>query len=630
MDADPTNPADDSTRLEARLFLALAAVLSLVVGWTFSAGVDDSRAWGWDESMHAGLPAERFALALEAGDGGAFFDVIHGSMQYPFAWPLVVGTAHALASDAGAAVEPGEDGTPGPGLEHLGRRLGRWSLGFMMFGLALLARECWRGTRPPLGLVLAPLLVLGSPLLVDYSGTWFLEAPFATVATWALVLWLVRARRLAAAGTSAWWLDLLTGAVVIAAFFTKFNYGLLLGLGLFLDLFVDLVATLRDPARPTRSFLLATARLALVPALGFLWWFVLPLPLGAEIAAAHREAFAAFLGGNQHLAATPWAHRLLHWTTSFVATPRLLILVLVGLALTLVFCLRQVPQGCASARAQVRLWLVLIAMALPIATHNFHLDRFLVVLAPPVFVLATVGLVSLAQALIGRRFGFENARTRRAPLLVLPVLLGLCLAGRSLDGVPAWGATVGWDERPEVRAYQERVLRERWCAGYDRKLSTAGLDRDVHDRVLDLVGAELETLAGELGRTPTFAWLGISTELAPAALHIGLHERHGTPARLRRDAGTVRGDGNPAMVLSFEDADPGWSDEQLFAWADGFDVVLTANPPDLKGRGSREFVRPYQNRLRNSGRVVAVELGSVEVAKGLGTQEVDIYALCKP
>ena len=158
MDSPPANaaPADDTTRLEARLFLVLAAVLSLVVGWTFSAGVDDSRAWGWDESMHAGLPAERFALALEAGDGAAFFDVVHGSMQYPFAWPLLVGTVHALASDAGAAVEPGEDGTPGPGLEHLGRRLGRWNLALLMFGLALLARECWRGSRPPLGLVLAP------------------------------------------------------------------------------------------------------------------------------------------------------------------------------------------------------------------------------------------------------------------------------------------------------------------------------------------------------------------------------------------------------------------------------------------------------------------------------------------
>ena len=206
----------------------------------------------------------------------------------------------------------------------------------------------------------------------------------------------------------------------------------------------------------------------------------------------------------------------------------------------------------------------------------------------------------------------------------------LGLVGRGVDGGLAFGATFGWADDEAVRAYQAELLAERQATGLGRPLSTAGLDRAVHDRALDLVDAELAGLGRTLGRPATFGWLGISSELSPAALHVGLHERQGSPERLRRDAHPVRPDGNPKLVLSFFGEDPGWNDDQLFGWAGSFDVVLTTDPPDLKGRGAREFVRAYQNRLRDSGRVTAVELGRLEVAKGLGAQEVGLYALRKP
>jgi len=613
-------PETHAERRRPPLFVLAALVLALVVGWIYSGAVDTSRSWGWDESMHAGLPAERIALSLQAGDTGEFANVIHGCMQYPFVWPLVVGALHARS---GAIGEPAivRNSTPRAGdIETQGRELGRWAMALMLLGLALLARECWRGTRSPWGLLMAPLLALASPLLINYSGTWFLEAPFAAVATFTLLAWVRRARLLASAEPSprAWLRDLATGGLIALAFFTKFNYGLLLGFGLAIDLALDFVMALRGRGAAMRPFLIATLRLAILPALSFAWWFLLPLPLGADIAAAHREALAAFLAGNQELVRTPDSLRLLHWTTSFVATPRLFVVVLVGLVMSLVFSLRQLRCGCSSARNQLRLWIVFVAMALPILTHNFHLDRFLVAFVPLVMPLAAVGWAALFAAGLGRFFGFESRATTLGPLALAPLLLLASLVGRSWDGQLMFAKTVGFSDKPAVDAYQHRVLAEFQALGPGRPLATAGLERHASDALLKLVNTELEARAKVLDHPARFGWLGISSELSPAALHIGIHDLAGEPKRLRQDAATVRGDGNPAMIVTFEGVDPGWNDEQLRVWAAGFDVVFTTTPPDLRGRGSRNFIQSYQQRLIDSGAVARRELGSVQVPQPFG------------
>ena len=148
-------------------------------------------------------------------------------------------------------------------------------------------------------------------------------------------------------------------------------------------------------------------------------------------------------------------------------------------------------------------------------------------------------------------------------------------------------------------------------------------------RLVRLGGIQL--LAHQLGRPATFAWLGVSSELSPAALHIGVHERSGSPERLRRDAAAVRPDGNPTMVMTFEGIDPGWNDDQLFAWAGSFDVVFTSTPNDVKQRRGRDFVRGYQERLINSSLVVPAELGTVPVPQTLGPDlGVRLFSLRKP
>ena len=58
--------------------------------------------WGWDESMHAELPAARIALYLRMGDLGGAFDAIHSCTQYPFVWPTLLGLAQALTGPSEA------------------------------------------------------------------------------------------------------------------------------------------------------------------------------------------------------------------------------------------------------------------------------------------------------------------------------------------------------------------------------------------------------------------------------------------------------------------------------------------------------------------------------------------------
>ncbi|MEM7310675.1 MAG: hypothetical protein AAF682_28640 [Planctomycetota bacterium] len=66
-----------------------AALLCLLFGcWTASL-VDAGRSYGWDESMHAQLPAVRMALAVRAGEAREAVEVALGCHQYPFVAPVL-------------------------------------------------------------------------------------------------------------------------------------------------------------------------------------------------------------------------------------------------------------------------------------------------------------------------------------------------------------------------------------------------------------------------------------------------------------------------------------------------------------------------------------------------------------
>jgi len=562
-----------SERTETLAALALCATFALVT----ARGVSMERAWGWDESMHAGWPAARIALALAERDAGEAARAVLECQRYPFVWPLALGLVQWVV-----------------GLSELAcRASGRVLWGIGLFGLFLLARELVRGIeregRPLRNARLVPWLALAAgatcPLALSYSGTLFLEVPFTVLAIFALRAWL--RRRAPQAGARH---ELAAGAWLALALFCKFNYGLLLGAGLALDLALEGLASARAGA--ARAFARRAAFLVLVPLAAALWWFVLPLPFAREFGASHRHALIDFLGGNRDPSmATPWTVRGMHWGAYFVRSPRVLPVLALGVAVGLA---RLRNTGVRS------LALALAATALPIAAHPFHLDRFLLPQGPALWCLAALGLAALLPA---------GPRARAAALaLALPVL--------------AWAPerdSRWWLERlgvasEETRAYQERVLAEWRSLAPDRRLETNGLNRSESEALLDL-------LAGELAPSDRVAWVGLSQVFSPAAMMLGLARRE--PGFLR----AVREDRLDASFVTLASTDPGWSDGELLRWAEGFDVWLGTRPIDVRLRPGREFLGEYQKRLIERGGWAVRELGTFAVTRpGQEPHAVWVYA----
>ena len=544
-----------------RLAAALACALLGVVG---ALGVSMEHAWGYDESMHAELPAARMAVALKTLDAGSFCEAILDCQQYPFAYPLLLGGVQLCTGVS----------------EHVCRIVGRllWALG--CFGLFLLAGDCVRrmgkaGTR----LGPAPWLALAfgalSPLAVHFSGTLFLETPFCVVAIFTLRAWLRRERD--AEQRVRVLRELAAGAWLSLAFFTKFNYGVLLWLGLGTHLLFETAVDTRLGVRPALDRL---ACVTVIPALALAWWFLLPLPEGAERAAQHREAFVAFLQGNQGFE-TPWSYRGIYWAIGLTFTPRVLALVLVG-ALASIRYLRKPP-------VQV-LWLVLLATGIPVSLHSFQLERFLLPVAVPLWALAALGLGGLLPT---------SARGRAIALLLLGPAVFLF---PRFDG-EAFADRFGPDVPPEFVKYRnEKFLFWMRDLSPGRRLETSGLPRAEYTRLVELIddavrpGEQVMWLAG-----------GLAT-FSPAALQLALYQLHGDRAHFLRQAR------RKILITDAAAVDPGWSEQQLVDFAAGFDVVLSTRPPDLRGNQAWSFLERYRELLVGRPDWYEREIGTLDVA----------------
>lgn len=556
-----------------------AALLVLLALGTIWAGcVSTERSWGWDESMHAELPAARVLLALREGAPEVALRTVLECQQYPFAYPLVLAAVQSVTGLSETAC----------------RMAGRvvWALGCL--GIFLAARAWSRAAAGRRGAELVPWLALAlaaaSPLALAYSGTLFLEVPFVAVAAWTLRAWLRR-------GTAA--RDLAAGAWWTAAFFTKFNYGLLLGLGLALDLACEGIAATRRGAGGAWARRLPV--LAAAPAVALVWWLVLPLPGGLEVGEQHRAALAAFLTGNLGHGRTPFGPRAIDWSVALAGTPRALVLVLLGCGLALADVRRPATRA---------LVLVALAGAVPIALHDFHLDRFLLMPALGLWLTAAVGW---SRAL-------PSGRAGRAWALGLVALAALAPGP---DG--AWVARAAGVLPPEGprREYVLDLLAEKRSLHPGRVLPTAGLERAEADRLLDLIDGAVEP-GEELG------WIGVSSEMSPAALWIGLYLRQSSSEE-RRAAGRRLLAREPRPIyVTFEGVDPGWSDARLLDFAARFDAVLATDPPDLKGRAGRAFAGAYRERLLADPGWSAQEVGTIAVSRPLGAP-LDVRVLvCRP
>ncbi len=557
--------------------LLLGVVLLLLGVHLFVFATRPIDSWGYDESTHVELPAARLILS---GSWNERLEVIGQCDRYPPLVPLV----QALGQ---AAFGLGET---------VARRIafvlgfGGTLVGLFVLGRGLARRLSLTAELPLLMLLLAEL----SPLLARFAPTLFLEVPFLAVATWTLVAWM--ARQGPAPGCSRL-RELLAGAAVSAAFFTKFNYGLLLVGALALDWLLETVGEWR--VGRLRAQLQRSTWLALPPLFAFLSWFVRP-PGGITKGESHWEALRAYLSGNQELAATGAARRLLDWGLQAFAHPAWLLLVLLALGAALFA--RSVDRGGRLPPCVRCLWLLLFALVVPPMLHPFHLERFLLPGLLPIWALAAIGATAFTPRV-------------RVSALSLTALVAL--------GLPRhlWAGALGFLAAPgELREQQVRVIDH--DLGLWGRVPTAGLARSNHERLADWVFEE----AGVSGRV---AWIGMSPEFSPAALHLALLERGGSVERFLADAH------RPMDILPTAGAPAPEAGERarrgrvgrLLEWAD---VVFMTSPPDLKGRPRPQFEERWQKPVVDAGWIPR-EVGRLGIER-LGEEplEVILFSLHPP
>lgn len=543
---------------------AAAAALALAAYWT--RGLSRSPSLGWDESMHADLPALRILLALKRGEVRAAFDVLLGCSQYPFVVPCFLAAAQAVFGIGEAVCRAANTVL--------------WCA--TLFGLFLLGRESSKGERLPPWLAMAFGAL--SPMALAFAGTLFLEVPFACASVFSLRAWLRRGSHPSMRS------ELAAGAWITACLFTKFNYGLLLAFGLALDWSLEAMSSFRS--QEGSAAVRRGAVLLSIPAVAVLWWFVLPIPGGFEVAREHRVQLVAFLSGNQDFGRVPYATRLLHASAWLSLTTRLFVVAAVSAAASLAL----------APKAPVRtLWLVFAAMAVPILAHPFHLDRFLIPIAVPFWALAGIGL---ARILPKRR------ALRPAVLGLLAVLVVVYPSRAAVRTAELLGA-LSADAR--IRSYQADAYARWPDLSASRPLPTAGLERDESERLLAIV-------ARESGPAERIGWIGASPNFSPAALHIGLLEHGGSPERFLRDAAVP-------IDVSYGGEDPHWGDAELAAYAARFDVVFATEPPDLKDRSFRRWTRIYREHLVDWLGWEGPVVGSVAISRPpQEVQVVSVYA----
>jgi hypothetical protein len=566
MSAERTAIEGSSERGARELVAAGAVAIALALYWTH--GIPRAQGMGWDESMNAGLPSARMLVSLKHGDLRGAFAVLLGCSQYPFVYPAFL-----------TAVQ---------GLFGLGEPVCRAATTVLwcatLFGIFLVAREVDdRGLSPWLAAAFAAL----SPMALAFAGTLFLEVPFACASVFALRAWLRRRHR---PGVRR---EVAAGAWIAACLFTKWNYGLLLAAGLGLDWILEAIEAAR--AGNGSAFAKRSLALAAVPVFLLLWWFVLPLPGSLDAGAAHRHDLAAYLALNREMPRVPFSQRLFDASTWLALTPRLFAVIALASFATL----------SELRRREIRtLWLVLACLAGPALAHPFHLDRFLIPQAVPFWILAGCGLARI----------LPRAGVLRPALLAGLAALAILFPAR---GALRTAELLGQlKDVPAVRSYQEREYARRVDLTPARPLPTGGLPRAELDTIFEIV--ERET-------TPTerIGWFGVSSKLSPGVVHLGLLERGGSEERFLRDAARP-------MDVGYFGADPGWSDDELRAFASGFDVVFATEPPDLNRNGARSWTRAYRERLVASLGWRSRIVGSLRVARPpADSVELSILA-CRP
>ncbi|MEM8709516.1 MAG: hypothetical protein AAGG01_01075 [Planctomycetota bacterium] len=579
--ASPPSLSPSASALRA-FWRTVVACLIVWLAWTVvspavpeAGGADEpwrsatTHTWGWDEAMHAELPAVQMLLHVKRGEAFEAAEVLHECDRYPFLYPVALAGWQAVFGIGEAEA----------------RMLGRAIYGLLVLlaiRLAFLITQRGDGeTERSLGLdvaLLVALAALSSPLARRYAPTLFLEIPAVTMIAASLGAWIWR-RGLAVGATGRRRRDLLAGALVIGTFFTKFNYALMLGLALGLDALVEIVVGWRQ--RELKGVLRSLVWTGVPVLVGLVWWFFLPLPLwsdlGAEVAAEHRNDFGEFISGNQTMTMAWWLRRV-NWVTGVAVHPFAFgTLVLLSIAL----------GALVRNRIVLTLTLTLVAFVVPVLLHPFQLDRFLI---PSALILWVMGGASAAMLL---------HRRPRAFTLATLGLTGAAIAVPVFQ-VTAWAGLPVAPEGSQARRYQKYHVGT--TLGVFGPPASNGLTRDVHGELLDMV-------ADAVGPENSVGWLGQSAEISPAALHLGLLERGGSAERFLEFA-----EGPMDIELLPSNVRVDYSDEAILEYARQFDHVIVPSQGDLVGRPGRAWIpEAWHGALRRSSDVTWRTLGSVLV-----------------
>ncbi len=523
---------------------ATAVCVLLALAWTLS--LEITIAWGWDETMHSMQPAWRLWNSIQRVDPVGFFRALHDCDRYPFVYPLLL------------AFQQGLTGISERGARVFGTLV--WCATLLVLYVAARRAEPKRLHAAWFALAFAA----ASPLALSFAGTALLETPAAAAIALALWSWIRRRDEDASDEQRAVY-DRRAGFWAALALFTKFNYGLLLWAGLALDELLEWIA--RTRAGGGRKARASTARAAFWPLALTLWWFVLPLPMGLDIAAEHRGALVEWLSGNQDQLPTSWRIKLLNAATFFAPNPRTLVVIAIG-AVVALWELRRPAVRAA--------WCVFIALAAGVLSHRFHLPRFLIPLGPALWLLAGVGWARL----------LPRERLLRWPLVAALTLA--CAIAPTYDSLSLADRLGFFSADPAVRAYQTRELSTQCDLSGGRRLRSLGLN-------VEASHAFFECIAAHIASSERVGWIDLTEEVSPAGLQYGLAH---AGRRERRMFATQLWDEN---YISIAGVDPKWSDLALHDWALRYDVLLYSEPHHLRGRRGREFFGDYVERLEAQG-----------------------------
>ncbi len=542
----------------------------LALAWTLPLRI--TIAWGWDETMHSMLPAWRLWGSIQSVDPVGFFRALHACDRYPFVYPLALAFQQGLTGVS----------------EHGARVFGTlvWCATLLVLYVAARRAEPQRLHAAWFTLALAA----ASPLALSFAGTTLLETPSACAIGLALWSW-IRRRDEELDGDRRAEFDRRAGFWAALALFTKFNYGLLLCAGLALDEVLEWIS--RKRLGQARQAFASSVRAAFWPLALVLWWFVLPLPMGLDVASSHRAALVEWLAGNQDQAPASWRIKLLNSATFFAPNPRTLLVILVGAAATLT------QLGRPAVRAA---WCVLIALAAGVLSHRFHLPRFLIPLGPALWLLSGVGWARI----------LPRERLLRWPLIAA-LILGCALAP-TYDSLLLAERLGFFSADPAVRAYQARELATQCDLSGSRRLRSLGLEVDASHAFFSVVSAHIAP-------NERVGWIDLTEEVSPVGLQYGL-ARAG-----RRERNVFARQLWDESYISIAGVDPQWSDETLHDWALAYDVLLFSEPHHLRGRRGREFFASYVERLEAQGWTRRA-LGQIEIERPMQPPlEVALFSL---